>query len=221
MIINNSTTKHYNDMLYDSRPVKFSEYMTTKYNILHSRIYQYSLDAFIEDWIATKNKMASEREKYSTDDLYQKACIDFVEKNPNMKYTCGKFVFDVDTIKKFKTHSFIYEIMPAEYWQPSKIKIITKYISLTSPNLTWNVNLLPYWNIYQSKLVKNISTKKLSMENYSDAKVTNLDYLRGKATMYSKNADIEYELDFDYLDDTVDVDDNYSLANTFFAKYNH
>ena len=139
--------------------------MTNKYNILHSRIYQYSLDAFIEDWIATKNKMSSEREKYITDDLYQKACIDFVEKNPNMKYTCGKFVFDVDTIEKFKTHSFIYEIMPAEYWQPSKIKIITKYISLTSPNLTWNVNLLSYWNIYQSKLIKNISTKKLSMEN--------------------------------------------------------
>ena len=60
---------------------------------------------------------------------------------------------------------------------------------------------------------------KVSQENYSDAKVTNLDYLRGKATMYSKNADVEYEVDFDYLDDTVDIDDDYSLSNTFYAKY--
>ena len=112
-----------------------------------------------------------------------------------------------------------YEIMPAEYWQPSRLKIVTKYISLSSPNLTWNVNLVSYWNIYQSKLFKNISTKKVSQENYSDAKVTNLDYLRGKATMYSKNADVEYEVDFDYLDDTVDIDDDYSLSNTFYAKY--
>ena len=37
--------------------------------------------------------------------------------------------------------------------------------------------------------------------------------------MYSKNADVEYEVDFDYLDDTVDIDDDYSLSNTFYAKY--
>ena len=208
-------------MLYDSRPVKFSEYMTNKYNILHSRIYQYSLDAFIEDWIATKEKMSNTRENYSSEELYQDACSSFVAKNPNMKYTCGKFIFDVNSVEDFKRHSFIYEIMPAEYWQPSKIKIVTKYISINSPNLNWSVNLLPYWNVYQSKLTKNITTKKISLENYSDAKVTNLDYIRGKATMYSKNADIEYEVDFDYLDDTVDVDDDYSLANTFSAKYEH
>jgi hypothetical protein len=165
--------------------------------------------------------MADERENYRTDDLYQEACRNFVVKNPNMKYTCGKFVFDVNSVEDFKRHSFIYEIMPAEYWQPSKIKIVTKYISINSPNLSWSVNLLPYWNVYQSKLTKNITTKKISLENYSDAKVTNLDYIRGKATMYSKNADIEYEVDFDYLDDTVDVDDDYSLANTFSAKYEH
>jgi len=221
MIINKSSTKHYNDMLYDSRPVKFSEYMTNKYNILHARIYRYSLDAFITDWIHTKTKMQNERSKYATEELYETACENFVRSNPNMKYTCGKFIFAPITVDDFKRHSFIYEIMPAEYWQPSKIKIITKYISLQSPNLTWEVNLLSYWNIYQSKLIKNIDSKKLTLENYSDAKLTNLDYLRGKATMYSKNADIEYEIDFDYLDDNVDIDDDYSLSNTFTAKYQH
>ena len=100
-----------------------------------------------------------------------------------------------------------------------KIENCHKVYSLNSPNFPWNVHLVSYWNIYQSKLFKNISTKKVSKENYSDAKVTNLDYLRGKATMYSKNADVEYEVDFDYLDDTVDIDDDYSLSNTFYAKY--
>ena len=219
MIINNLQTKHHNDMLYDSRPVKFTEYMTNKYNILHERIYKYSLDAFIEDWLSTKSKMLAAKENYASEELYLNGCNSFVQKNPNMKYTCGKFVFDVNSVEEFKQHSFIYEIMPAEYWQPSRLKIVTKYISLSSPNLTWNVNLVSYWNIYQSKLFKNISTKKVSQENYSDAKVTNLDYLRGKATMYSKNADVEYEVDFDYLDDTVDIDDDYSLSNTFYAKY--
>lgn len=221
MLINKSSTKHYNDMLYDSRPVKFSEYMTNKYNILHSRIYQNSLDAFIKDWIRNKHIMKNERDKYATDELYDKACENFVRKNPNMKYTCGKFIFSPTTVDDFKRHSFIYEIMPSEYWQPSKIKIVTKYISNESPNLTWEVDLLPYWNTYQSKSLKNIDSKKLTTETYSDAKLTNLDYLRGKATMYSKNADIEYEIDFDYLNDNVDIDDNYSLTNTFMAKYQH
>ena len=39
----------YNDMLYGSRPVKYNEFITNKYNIVHQKLYEDALDKFISD----------------------------------------------------------------------------------------------------------------------------------------------------------------------------
>lgn len=41
----------YDDMLYDSRPVKFSDFITNKYNIIHKKLYKYALSRYITDFI--------------------------------------------------------------------------------------------------------------------------------------------------------------------------
>lgn len=46
----NAITK-YDDMLYDSRPVKFADFISNKYNIVHRKLYKYALNRYIEYYI--------------------------------------------------------------------------------------------------------------------------------------------------------------------------
>ena len=41
--------KSYDDMLYDSRPVQFNEFMSNKYNIIHNELYNDALNKFYND----------------------------------------------------------------------------------------------------------------------------------------------------------------------------
>ena len=41
--------KSYDDMLYDSRPVQFNEFMSNKYNIIHNELYNDALNKFCND----------------------------------------------------------------------------------------------------------------------------------------------------------------------------
>lgn len=210
MIINTQINrKSYDDILYDTRPAKLSEYLTNKYNVIHNKIYMAALESFIKEWLHNKKKYAGQ-----SDDT----CKRFMDSNPNMRWCCGSKCFDVSTSDEFKRKSFIYEIMPDEYWQSSKVKIMTKYISLKSPNLSWTVDLSPWWNEWQSKSDKTFLTKKVSSEKWKDAKLTNLDYINGIATFYSKTNDDSFEVPFDYLTGEEDLDDDFSLANTFTQK---
>lgn len=211
MIVNQYINrKSYSDMLYDSRPVSFSEYMSNKYDILHHNMYEAALNAFIEEWLNNKQSYIGKSKD---------VCENFIQKNSNMKYCCGDKVFDVNSVYEFKQQSYIYEIMPSEYWQPAQIIIMTKFISLASPNLKWTVDLSPWWNMWQSKSDKTYTTKKISKDgNWYDAKITRFDYMHGKATLYSKTNDQSYEVPFDYLSGDEDIDDSFSLANTFTQK---
>ena len=48
--------QRYDDMLYDSRPVKFTDFISNKYNIVHRKIYLYALNKYIKSYI---NEMIS------------------------------------------------------------------------------------------------------------------------------------------------------------------
>ena len=43
--------QRYDDMLYDTRPVKFADFISNKYNIVHRKIYLYALNKFIKTYI--------------------------------------------------------------------------------------------------------------------------------------------------------------------------
>ena len=187
--------KKYNDMLYDTKPVKFSDFMSNKYNIVHKKLYENALNKYINEWLNAKEEIGDK--KYVN-------------------------VFNVKTIKEFKENSYILEIPGNEYWQPSKCCIITKFINSSSPNLRWTVDLTPYWNNYQAKENNKVEKLKLSNENIDDSEIINLNYITGKATLYSENADKEYDVDFDYLDgNTNKVSESMMLKETFGYKINN
>lgn len=67
----NESLKKYDDMLYDNRPVKFTEFITNKYNDIHKELYEDALDKLIEHLISTK---AEHYENYESIDDVKDNC---------------------------------------------------------------------------------------------------------------------------------------------------
>lgn len=242
MIINSFVNKKYNNMLYDTKPVKFSDFISNKYNIVHKKLYNLALSKYIKEWIEVKKAL---EENYilseyleNNNDHFESAFDDeykvkeekymhnqsFINKSiDDKKYidkTKDKFIYDAKNYDDFVANAIIIEIPDKEYWQPSKCMIITKFISVQSPALKWEVDLTKYWNYYQRKKDKEIENVKLSQENILDSEIIDLNYVKGKAKLYSETLDEEYELDFDYLNgDTNKISDDYLLSkNTFISN---
>ena len=132
-----------------------------------------------------------------------------------MKYSCCKIIFPVNNIEDFKKYSYIYEIMPNEYYQSCHIKIMTKH-HLNICNLHWEVDLTEYWNKYQEKINNTIYTKKIDINNnFNDVQIIGLDYIKGVAKLYSKSNDKSYNIPFEYLDENTPVAPEYLLTNHF------
>ena len=215
----NYVNKKYNDMLYDSKPVKFSDFMSNKYNIVHKKLYEQALNKYILEWIKVKNLS---NKNYYTNDEEAYLNTNKEDKKYAFKKDNKDKIFDVDSIEDFKKNSYVLEIPANEYWQPSKCCIITKFKNNSSPNLRWTVDLTPYWNNYQAKENKKIENIKLTNENFNDSEIIKFNYITGKATLYSENADRKYDVDFDYLDgNTNKVSESMMLKETFGYKINN
>ena len=224
----NYVNKKYNDMLYDSKPVKFSDFMSNKYNIVHKKLYEQALNKYIIEWIEIRKVFKNYNEIFNinlmkSEDQKLISSINIDDKKYAFKKDINKDkVFNVDSIEDFKKNSYILEIPANEYWQPSRCCIITKFKDKSSPNLRWTVDLTPYWNNYQAKENKKIENIKLTNENFNDSEIIKFNYVTGKATLYSENANKEYDVDFDYLDgNTNKVSESMMLKETFGYKINN
>ena len=125
----------------------------------------------------------------------------------------------INNIKEMylKTHRII-EVKNFEYWQPSSILIIT----VVRPITKRKVDLTPWWNTYQE--YKDLQIDKLMAtidENLVDAKITYIDYVKGKSKVYSKHFDKEATVDLNYVHVNSEVNDESTLSNTFTYKLKH
>ena len=230
----------YNDMIYRSRPTKFNDVISNKYNIIHRKLYLDALNKYIKEWVEVKldnDYVNSEQNKldsgyYHDEDIIREIENNISEKKINVisKFTDKDyatfdqhqhgFIYDVHSVEEFKENAYIIELNSEEYWQPSMVSINTKYIHQTSPNLSWVVDLSNYWNMYQAKKYKNlINIKYGEMDNIIDPVITDINYVNGKVKVYSEDLDREFETDFEYIDgydeETLQVSDDLLLKNTF------
>lgn len=191
-------------MIYDSRPVKFSEFINDKYNNIHRELFVDALDAAIDSYI-----------KYCK------------ENNIDSRYSYS-------SISEFKRKVNIIEIKNTEYWMPSYVIWRTKtfpyrVISMTDSGKTGVFNqkyskgkmlLAPWWNMYQKFDEKSIDAIELGGEQVKDYKVIYLNYVQGVATLKSKMTDKEIQVPFEYLNDNTEVDEDMKLSNTFTTLLN-
>lgn len=191
----------YKDMIYDSRPVKFSEYMSDKYDNVHRELFKDALEKCIADYV--------EYCKMFKDDIDPRFCF--------------------ETKEEFYRNVNITEVKAAEYWMASSVIWKTKTfpyrtISLTEAGKTGRfrkdaargqMSLEPWWNNYQKFESKSVSNIDIGGDQTNDFKVIDLNYVRGSAILKSRLTDKEIEVPFEYLDDTVEIDDSMKLNNTF------
>ena len=121
---------------------------------------------------------------------------------------------------KAREHFNLYhrtiEIKNNEYWKPSSIIVISKI----SPYRKHLVNLKEWWNKnYEQPNTVSIDEIKVTNENILDSEVVEVNYISGKAKLYSKNADVTYEVPFEYLDKNTVLSDSMLLKNTFRGNY--
>lgn len=114
----------------------------------------------------------------------------------------------------------INEIPYSEYWTASDVKITFKdYNENGKPKIRrFTFDLAPYWgNCYDKK--KYSSTDVQFDKNIpNDVEIIKYDYIRGKATVRSKLEGIEYDVDFDELNNLDIESDEVSLPKDTFTR---
>ena len=119
-----------------------------------------------------------------------------------------------DVIKKDKDVNWtdliisIIEMPYTEYWRASDVVITFRYFKQNSngqmiPKLKkFTFDLTPYWGNCYTKDTYNSSAVKFDKNIPNDTEIVKYDYIRGRAVVRSKLEDIEYDVDFDEINNT-------------------
>ena len=102
----------------------------------------------------------------------------------------------------------IIEMPYTEYWRASDVVITFRYFKQNSngqmiPKLKkFTFDLTPYWGNCYTKDIYNSSAVKFDKNIPNDTEIVKYDYIRGRAVVRSKLEDIEYDVDFDEINNT-------------------
>ena len=102
----------------------------------------------------------------------------------------------------------IIEMPYTEYWRASDVVITFRYFKRNSndqmvPKLKkFTFDLTPYWGNCYTKDTYNSSAVKFDKNIPNDTEIVKYDYIRGRAVVRSKLEDIEYDVDFDEINNT-------------------
>ena len=120
-----------------------------------------------------------------------------------------------DVIKKDKDVNWtdliisIIEMPYTEYWRASDVVITFRYFVKSEstgqmiPKLKkFTFDLTPYWGNCYTKDIYNSSAVKFDKNIPNDTEIVKYDYIRGRAVVRSKLEDIEYDVDFDEINNT-------------------
>ena len=120
-----------------------------------------------------------------------------------------------DVIKKDKDVNWtdliisIIEMPYTEYWRASDVVITFRYFPKSESNekqipklKKFTFDLTPYWGNCYTKDTYNSSAVKFDKNIPNDTEIVKYDYIRGRAVVRSKLEDIEYDVDFDEINNT-------------------
>ena len=105
----------------------------------------------------------------------------------------------------------IIEMPYTEYWRASDVVITFRYFPKPKPETNekqvpklkkFTFDLTPYWGNCYTKDTYNSSAVKFDKNIPNDTEIVKYDYIRGRAVVRSKLEDIEYDVDFDEINNT-------------------
>ena len=199
------SNKTYDKLSYSKGKITYHDYVTNKLDNVHNMLF---------------------------DDALQKYMLD----NPNLLQSSNE-EFYKSGYDKLKEKYRIIDIKREIYFEPSVAKLIPKH-NIDGKKL--NIDLTQYWNNdyivknifldyrvkpiannfaeYRFRLAKDIpqqDTKDINNARIYDAEIIEWDYVRGRAKLRSRVWNIEFYVDYKYINSDVKEAESLSIDNTF------
>lgn len=194
------SNKTYDKLSYSKGKITYHDYVTNKLDNVHNMLF---------------------------DDALQK----YILENPNLLQSSNEEFYEHgynDLKQKYR----IIDIKREIYFEPSVAKLIPKH-NIDSKKL--NIDLEQYWN--NDYIVKNIfldyrvkpiannlaeygdtyrqDTMDINNACIYDAEIIEWDYVRGRAKLRSRVWNIEFYIDYKYINSDVKEAESLSIDNTF------
>lgn len=194
------SNKTYDKLSYSKGKITYHDYVTNKLDNVHNMLF---------------------------DDALQKYMLE----NPNLLQSSNE-EFYKSGYDKLKEKYRIIDIKREIYFEPSVAKLIPKH-NIDSKKL--NIDLEQYWNndyvvknIFLDYRVKPIANNLAEYGDISrqdtmdinnaciyDAEIIEWDYVRGRAKLRSRVWNIEFYIDYKYINSDVKEAESLSIDNTF------
>ena len=194
-IVSNQT---YDKLSYSKGKITYHDYVTNKLDNVHNMLFDDAL------------------QKYMLKNLWRDSKEEFYEHGYN----------------ELKQEYRIIDIKREIYFEPSVAKLIPKH---NIDNKKLNIDLTQYWN--NDYVVKNIfldyrvkpiannlaeygdtyrqDTEDINNARIYDAEIIEWDYVRGRAKLRSRVWNIEFYIDYKYINSDVKEAESLSIDNTF------
>lgn len=194
------SNKTYDKLSYSKGKITYHDYVTNKLDNVHNMLFDDALQKYM---LANHNLLQSSNEEF---------------------YKSG---YD-----KLKEKYRIIDIKREIYFEPSVAKLIPKH-NIDGKKL--NIDLEKYWN--NDYIVKNIfldyrvkpiannlaeygdisrqDTMDINNARIYDAEIIEWDYVRGRAKLRSRVWNIEFYIDYKYINSDVKEAESLSIDNTF------
>ena len=191
------SNKTYDKLSYSKGKITYHDYVTNKLDNVHNMLFDDAL------------------QKYMLKNLWRDAKEEFYEHGYN------------DLKQKYR----IIDIKREIYFEPSVAKLIPKH----NIDKKLNIDLEKYWN--NDYIVKNIfldyrvkpiannlaeygdisrqDTQDINNACIYDAEIIEWDYVRGRAKLRSRVWNIEFYIDYKYINSDVKEAESLSIDNTF------
>lgn len=192
------SNKTYDKLSYSKGKITYHDYVTNKLDNVHNMLFDDAL------------------QKYMLDKLWIDSKEEFYEHGYN----------------ELKQKYRIIDIKREIYFEPSVAKLIPKH---NIDNKKLNIDLEQYWN--NDYIVKNIfldyrvkpiannlaeygdtyqqDTRDINNARIYDAEIIEWDYVRGRAKLRSRVWNIEFYIDYKYINSDVKEAESLSIDNTF------
>ena len=197
------SNKTYDKLSYSKGKITYHDYVTNKLDNVHNMLFDDAL------------------QKYMLDKLWIDSKEEFYEHGYN----------------ELKQEYRIIDIKREIYFEPSVAKLIPKH-NIDDKKL--NIDLEQYWN--NDYVVKNIfldyrvkpiannlaeygdisrqDTQDINNARIYDAEIIEWDYVRGRAKLRSRVWNIEFYVDYKYINSDVKEAESLSIDNTFASILN-
>ena len=197
-IVSNQT---YDKLSYSKGKITYHDYVTNKLDNVHNMLFDDALQKYMLDklWIDSKEEFY----EHGYNELKQKYRIIDIKREIYFEPSVAKLIPKHNIDEKLN-------IDLTQYWNND---YVVKNIFLDYRIKPIANNLAEYGDTYRQD-IKDI-TKDINNARIYDAEIIEWDYVRGRAKLRSRVWNIEFYVDYKYINSDVKEAESLSIDNTF------